>query len=121
MIDEFNKSAAEDCFVFLLSTRAGGLGINLASANHVVIHDIDFNPYNDKQAEDRAHRVGQEKEVTVYRLIVENSIDEGMLAIADEKLKLEENLSSGGGMGANSASNVENDVATLLENMIELP
>ena len=45
--------------MFLLSTKAGGLGINLTSANTVILHDIDFNPYNDKQAEDRCHRVGQ--------------------------------------------------------------
>jgi len=48
-------------FIFLLSTRAGGLGINLTAADTVILHDIDFNPYNDKQAEDRCHRVGQKK------------------------------------------------------------
>lgn len=57
LIDEFNTDP--DIFVFLLSTRAGGLGINLTSANIVILHDIDCNPYNDKQAEDRCHRVGQ--------------------------------------------------------------
>lgn len=57
LIDEFNTDT--DIFVFLLSTRAGGLGINLTSANVVILHDIDCNPYNDKQAEDRCHRVGQ--------------------------------------------------------------
>lgn len=57
LIDEFNTEP--DIFVFLLSTRAGGLGINLTSANVVILHDIDCNPYNDKQAEDRCHRVGQ--------------------------------------------------------------
>lgn len=59
LIDEFNTDP--DIFVFLLSTRAGGLGINLTSANVVILHDIDYNPYNDKQAEDRCHRVGQTK------------------------------------------------------------
>lgn len=59
LIDEFNTDP--DIFVFLLSTRAGGLGINLTSANVVILHDIDCNPYNDKQAEDRCHRVGQSR------------------------------------------------------------
>lgn len=51
----------ESIFIFLLSTKAGGLGINLTAADTVIIHDIDFNPYNDKQAEDRCHRVGQKR------------------------------------------------------------
>ena len=59
LIDQFNND--DTIFVFLLSTRAGGLGINLTSANVVIMHDIDFNPYNDKQAEDRCHRVGQKR------------------------------------------------------------
>lgn len=58
-IDDYNEDAS--IFVFLLTTRAGGLGINLTSANTVIIHDIDFNPYCDKQAEDRCHRLGQKK------------------------------------------------------------
>lgn len=66
MIDEFN--ANDDLFIFILSTRAGGLGINLTAACHVIIHDIDFNPHNDKQAEDRAHRLGQEKYDQFYVL-----------------------------------------------------
>ena len=57
MIDLFNED--DSYFIFILSTRAGGLGINLTSANTVILHDLDFNPYNDKQAEDRVHRVGQ--------------------------------------------------------------
>lgn len=57
LIDEFN--ADPEIFVFLLSTKAGGMGINLTAANTVILHDIDFNPYNDKQAEDRCHRIGQ--------------------------------------------------------------
>lgn len=59
LINEFSED--NDIFIFLLSTRAGGLGINLTSADTVIIHDIDFNPHNDKQAEDRCHRVGQNK------------------------------------------------------------
>lgn len=59
MINEYN--ADNEIFIFLLSTRAGGLGINLTAADTVIIHDIDFNPYNDKQAEDRCHRIGQKR------------------------------------------------------------
>ena len=65
MIDEFNASS--DLFIFILSTRAGGLGINLTSANHVILHDIDWNPHNDRQAEDRCHRLGQERYDDCYR------------------------------------------------------
>uniref|UniRef100_A0A914C232 SWI/SNF-related matrix-associated actin-dependent regulator of chromatin subfamily A containing DEAD/H box 1 homolog n=1 Tax=Acrobeloides nanus TaxID=290746 RepID=A0A914C232_9BILA len=92
LIDKFN--ANEEIFIFLLSTKAGGLGINLTAANHIIIHDIDFNPYNDKQAEDRCHRMGQEKNVTVTRLISEDTIEEPMLALAQKKLELEKDVTN---------------------------
>jgi SWI/SNF-related matrix-associated actin-dependent regulator of chromatin subfamily A member 5 len=63
-----------DHFLFLLSTRAGGLGINLTAADIVIIYDSDFNPQMDLQAMDRAHRIGQKKQVRVYRLITENTV-----------------------------------------------
>jgi hypothetical protein len=63
-------------FIFLLSTRAGGLGINLATADIVVLYDSDWNPQMDLQAMDRAHRIGQKKEVQVFRFCIENSIEE---------------------------------------------
>lgn len=59
LIERFQSES--DLFIFLLSTKAGGLGINLTAASHIILHDIDFNPYNDKQAEDRCHRLGQTK------------------------------------------------------------
>lgn len=59
LINQYTED--ENIFIFLLSTKAGGLGINLTTADTVIIHDIDFNPYNDKQAEDRCHRVGQKR------------------------------------------------------------
>ncbi len=65
-IDAFNTHP-EQYFVFLLSTRAGGLGINLATADTVIIHDSDWNPHNDLQAQARAHRLGQERAVMIYR------------------------------------------------------
>ncbi|XP_058059073.1 SWI/SNF-related matrix-associated actin-dependent regulator of chromatin subfamily A containing DEAD/H box 1 homolog [Anopheles bellator] len=90
LIDEY--SSDPNLFIFLLSTKAGGLGINLTAADTVIIHDIDFNPYNDKQAEDRAHRMGQQKPVTIYKLISEGTIEEGMMTIAQQKLQLEKDV-----------------------------
>uniref|UniRef100_A0A182M8U9 Helicase ATP-binding domain-containing protein n=1 Tax=Anopheles culicifacies TaxID=139723 RepID=A0A182M8U9_9DIPT len=74
-MDEFNRPGSQK-FVFLLSTRAGGLGINLVAADTVIFYDMDFNPQMDFQAEDRAHRIGQKRKVHVLRLIVRGSIDE---------------------------------------------
>ena len=79
--------------VFLLSTRAGGLGINLVAANWVVLFDQDFNPQNDKQATDRCYRIGQTKPVTVIKMISKGTIDEDILALADRKLELAEQVS----------------------------
>ncbi|EDX04414.1 SWI/SNF-related matrix-associated actin-dependent regulator of chromatin subfamily A containing DEAD/H box 1 homolog [Drosophila simulans] len=92
LITDFNGD--DSIFVFLLSTKAGGVGINLTAADTCVIHDIDFNPYNDKQAEDRCHRMGQQRPVTIYRLISESTIEEGILMAAEEKLKLEKDITS---------------------------
>ncbi|KAG4070909.1 hypothetical protein HA402_011135 [Bradysia odoriphaga] len=92
LIDQYMGDS--DMFVFLLSTRAGGLGINLTAADTVIIHDIDFNPYNDKQAEDRCHRMGQTRPVTIYRLVSEGTIEEGMLHVAKEKLNLEKEVTN---------------------------
>jgi SWI/SNF-related matrix-associated actin-dependent regulator of chromatin subfamily A member 5 len=85
-IEEF---MAEDSpkFVFLLSTRAGGLGINLTAADTVVIYDSDFNPQMDLQAMDRAHRIGQKSMVNVYRLITENTVEEKIVERQMIKLK----------------------------------
>ncbi|KAL0107362.1 hypothetical protein PUN28_015725 [Cardiocondyla obscurior] len=90
LINEYTHDP--NIFIFLLSTKAGGLGINLTAADTVIIHDIDFNPYNDKQAEDRCHRVGQNKPVSIIRLLGENTIEENMYEIAQEKLHLEQQI-----------------------------
>jgi DNA helicase INO80 len=74
-----------DLFIFLLSTRAGGLGINLTAADTVIFYDSDWNPSNDAQAMDRAHRLGQTKQVTVYRLVTAGTIDERILQLARNK------------------------------------
>ncbi|KAM9360072.1 SWI/SNF-related matrix-associated actin-dependent regulator of chromatin subfamily A containing DEAD/H box 1A [Symphorus nematophorus] len=110
LIDEFNTDT--DIFVFLLSTRAGGLGINLTSANVVILHDIDCNPYNDKQAEDRCHRVGQTKTVQVIKLISKNSIEDCILQLGQKKLKLEQDMTTAeqGGEGT-----IPEDMASLLK------
>lgn len=92
IIDDYIQDKSN--FVFLLSTKAGGLGINLIAADTVIIHDIDFNPYNDKQAEDRCHRMGQTKPVTIYRFIADGTIEEGMAMVAREKLNLEREVTT---------------------------
>ncbi|EPR78399.1 SNF2 family helicase/ATPase [Spraguea lophii 42_110] len=90
-IEDFNKDDS-DVFIFLLSTRAGGLGINLATADTVIIYDSDWNPQMDLQAQDRAHRIGQKKQVYVFRLITQNTIEENIIFQSLKKLKLDEVL-----------------------------
>merc|ERR1711972_186097 len=87
-IDAFNAPGSEK-FIYMLSTRAGGLGINLMTANIVIMFDSDWNPQVDLQAVDRAHRIGQKKQVMVFRLITENTIEERIIQRADMKLKLD--------------------------------
>ena len=87
LIDTYNEDP--EITVFLLSTKACGLGINLVAANVVILYDIDFNPHNDNQAEDRAHRVGQTRPVTVYKLILKNTVEQHMLTCANFKLLLD--------------------------------
>ncbi|XP_049457134.1 lymphoid-specific helicase isoform X1 [Epinephelus fuscoguttatus] len=79
-----------EVFLFLLSTRAGGLGINLTAADTVIIFDSDWNPQSDLQAQDRCHRIGQTKPVVVYRLVTANTIDQKILERASAKRKLEQ-------------------------------
>lgn len=88
MISEFNNPDSKT-FCFLLSTRAGGLGINLTSADTVIIFDHDYNPHNDLQALCRAHRIGQKNVLHIYRLVTVNSIEESIVAVAKKKLVLD--------------------------------
>merc|ERR1712230_352907 len=76
-----------EIFIFLLSTRAGGLGINLTAADTVIFYDSDWNPTIDSQAMDRAHRLGQTKQVTVYRMITRGTIEERIRKRAMQKEK----------------------------------
>ena len=94
-IDRFSKPDS-DRFVFLLCTRAGGLGINLTAADTVIIFDSDWNPHQDLQAQDRAHRIGQKNEVRVLRLVTVNSVEERILAAAKYKLNLDEKVIQAG-------------------------
>jgi len=87
-IQEYNAENSSK-FIFMLSTRAGGLGINLYTADIVVLYDSDWNPQMDLQAMDRAHRIGQKKQVKVYRFVTENTVDEKIVEKAEIKLKLD--------------------------------
>lgn len=85
-IDRFNRDSSIP--VFLLSTRASGLGITLTSAQVCIMHDLDFNPFTDLQAEDRCHRIGQTKKVTVIKLVTEGTVDEDVYAMQERKAKM---------------------------------
>jgi len=113
LVDEFNEDDSIPCF--LLSTKAGGMGINLTAASVVILcagisliwssvsetplksFDQDFNPHNDKQAQDRAYRIGQKRDVDVVKLITRNSIEEDMLRLGQTKLALDEAVAGDGG------------------------
>merc|ERR1719409_30964 len=93
-MDTFNNDP--DVSVFLLSTRAGGLGINLVAADTVIIFDSDWNPQADLQAQDRCHRIGQKKPVLVYRLCASGTVEEKILERAANKRRLEHMVVSNG-------------------------
>ncbi|OVA07298.1 SNF2-related [Macleaya cordata] len=94
MVKDFQHR--NDIFVFLLSTRAGGLGINLTAADTVIFYESDWNPTLDLQAMDRAHRLGQTKEVTVYRLICKETVEEKILQRASQKNTVQQLVMTGG-------------------------
>lgn len=95
LIDEFCEEGNETP-VFMLSTRAGGAGINLAKANKVIVFDSGFNPQDDVQAENRAHRIGQVKEVEVVRLVSRGTVEEQIYAMGAVKLRLDEEVAGAG-------------------------
>ncbi|TGZ81146.1 hypothetical protein EX30DRAFT_319573 [Ascodesmis nigricans] len=103
-------------FIFLLSTRAGGLGLNLQSADTVIIYDSDWNPHQDLQAQDRAHRIGQKNEVRILRLITSNSVEERILERAQYKLDIDGKVIQAGKFD-NKSTNEERDA--LLRIMLE--
>ncbi|EKJ74649.1 hypothetical protein FPSE_05117 [Fusarium pseudograminearum CS3096] len=108
-----------EIFIFLLSTRAGGLGINLTTADTVIFYDSDWNPTIDSQAMDRAHRLGQTKQVTVYRLITRGTIEERIRKRAMQKEEVQRVVIQGGGAsvdfsGRRAPENRNRDIAMWL-------
>jgi SNF2 family DNA or RNA helicase len=84
LMDRFNNDARIFCFI--LSTRSGGVGINLTGADTVVFYDSDWNPTMDAQAQDRCHRIGQTRDVHIYRLISEHTVEENIYKKAQQKV-----------------------------------
>jgi ATP-dependent helicase STH1/SNF2 len=103
-------------FMFLLSTRAGGLGLNLQTADTVIIYDSDWNPHQDLQAQDRAHRIGQKNEVRILRLISSNSVEEKILERAKFKLDMDGKVIQAGRFDNKSS---ETDRDAMLRVMLE--
>ncbi|KAF9201849.1 hypothetical protein BGZ49_007942 [Haplosporangium sp. Z 27] len=115
LLKQFNAKDSP-YFVFLLSTRAGGLGLNLQTADTVIIFDSDWNPHQDLQAQDRAHRIGQTKEVRIFRLVTEKSVEEHILARAQYKLEIDGKVIQAGKFDNKStAEEQESFLRSLLE------
>jgi len=93
-IDRFSDPSS-DSFIFILSTRAGGVGINLTAADTVIVFDPDWNPQNDVQAMARVHRIGQTKTVQIYKLCTKGTYENHMLKLANQKLGLEHAVTLG--------------------------
>ncbi|MCJ1254093.1 hypothetical protein MMC24_001907 [Lignoscripta atroalba] len=118
-IDEYNKPGSEK-FIFLLTTRAGGLGINLTSADIVVLFDSDWNPQADLQAMDRAHRIGQTKQVVVFRFVTEQAIEEKVLERAAQKLRLDQLvIQQGRAQQAAKAAQSKDDLLNMIQHGAE--
>lgn len=110
LIDQYYQDP--EIFIFLLSTKAGGFGINLTPANYVILHDLDFNPFNDAQAEDRAYRLGQTRDVHVVKLITKGTIEEQIYQRAMSKLRLDSSLADA---GAAEGDEQQVDLSTVME------
>lgn len=113
IIDQFTTDLSIP--VFMLSTKAGGAGINLACANKVIILDSGFNPQDDIQAENRAHRVGQTRDVEVVRLVTRGTIEEQIHALGESKLALDDRVA--GAEDAAAEKKLEADAALAVEDM----
>lgn len=113
-IDDYNAPDS-DKFIFLLTTRAGGLGINLTTADIVILYDSDWNPQADLQAMDRAHRIGQKKQVQVFRFVTENAIEEKVLDRAAQKLRLDQLVIQQGRQSTASIGNSADDLLGMIQ------
>eukprot|EP00656_Telonema_subtile_P050797 TRINITY_DN6671_c0_g1_i3.p1 TRINITY_DN6671_c0_g1~~TRINITY_DN6671_c0_g1_i3.p1 ORF type:complete len:820 (+),score=195.20 TRINITY_DN6671_c0_g1_i3:64-2523(+) len=113
-IEQFNKPGSTK-FLFLLSTRAGGLGINLATADIVILYDSDWNPQVDLQAQDRAHRIGQTKPVKVFRFVTEKTVEERIIERATKKLKLDALVIQQGRLQEQSKALSKNDLIGMIK------
>ena len=113
-IDRFNAPGAEQ-FVFLLSTRAGGLGINLYTADTVIIYDSDWNPHNDIQALSRAHRIGQKNKVMIYRFVTRNTVEERVTQVAKKKMMLTHLVVQPGMSGQGKSNLSKKDIDDILK------
>lgn len=116
ILDAFHEQ--EDVPVFLLSTKAGGAGINLACANKVIIFDSSFNPQEDVQAENRAHRVGQTREVEVIRLVTKDTIEDQIYALGQTKLALDQRVAGEECASAAEAKKEEEERLKTIEEMV---
>ncbi|CAF3430093.1 unnamed protein product [Rotaria socialis] len=115
LLKDFNDDNI-NYFIFLLSTRAGGVGLNLQRADTVILFDSDWNPHQDQQAQDRAHRIGQKNEVRVLRLMTVNTVEEKILACARYKLNVDEKVIQAGKFNRSSTSSERQNY---LEQLIE--
>ncbi|XP_041366763.1 chromodomain-helicase-DNA-binding protein 1-like [Gigantopelta aegis] len=114
-----NFNEKDETFAFLLSTKAGGQGLNLTAADTVIFVDSDFNPQNDLQAAARAHRIGQTRSVRVIRLVGRNSVEEIILKRAEEKLKLTGKVIEGGQFGAGNKTQLFASNKTQLQDILK--
>ncbi|CEF64135.1 SWI/SNF-related matrix-associated actin-dependent regulator of chromatin subfamily A member 5 [Strongyloides ratti] len=117
-IDEF-QSEESTTFAMLLSTRAGGIGITLTAADVVIFYDIDWNPQMDLQAADRVHRIGQKKQVKIFRLIAEGTVDEEIYKVAEKKLHLDNLVIQKGRMNEMKREMKQEEIMRILRNDIE--
>jgi len=119
LIDEFTNDPTIP--VFLLSTRAGGMGLNLTAADTCILHDLDFNPFNDRQAEDRCHRIGQKKPVTIIKMVTQGTVDEDIYSVQERKAKMNEAImeEKGGKKKKSSKSDESEEIARIMNAAVD--